>query len=308
MLPVVSGAPVVAYGSPSLWTFYTLEADTPGADVVFTFTAFSGQVRWTMRGGEAQERDDSGTAHTCPRRAAPQPAVFITSDAKGPQRPSADTPPGLLCGSFDTAITSSTAGTGSAVVGRITILPGDPCYCAPPCLYYAGVGSAVDFSFYSLVSVEGSATTAVGLLDGVPQDGRLAAAASATAQQQQFQVTVVPFSSASATAPALTVTLTQYFGAITLAASWTAPGVAARPTMQNAQYTARVIAGTATLTILQSDAQYLSSCAVPTAPCTLVLSVISASSAAAAFTVLARTNKGAVLNDVSGGQARRQIA
>ena len=50
MLPIVSGAPVVAYGSPGIWSFYTLAATTRGADLAFTFSAFSGQVR-SKKGG-----------------------------------------------------------------------------------------------------------------------------------------------------------------------------------------------------------------------------------------------------------------
>ena len=153
---------------------------------------------------------------------------------------------------------SATSGTGSGVVGRVSITPGDPCYCAPPCSYYLGVDSTRDFFFYSLVGVEGSAKTAIVLLDGVPQDGALDASAGAAARTQFYNFSLVPSAAAAAAAsksPALTVSLTQYYGSTLLIASWVTPWTTAPPTAATAMYSARVVEGTATLAVPRTDSQ-----------------------------------------------------
>lgn len=48
VLPLVSGFPNVAYGIPNVWSFFTLNAVKPGADLAFSFTAFSGQVSFAV--------------------------------------------------------------------------------------------------------------------------------------------------------------------------------------------------------------------------------------------------------------------
>ena len=262
-----------------------------GSEVVFTLTALSGM-----------------------------PVIYVSSTSSGSTRPQEGA---AFCAAYDTAtaaVTSSTS-SGANVVGRITIRPGDACYCGnlPVCTYYVGVGSEFDFTYYTVLATENPISTASSgvssqptfLLDGLPQDGQLAARGAAA-----YLFEFIPAGTASSGSRAVvTLSLSQYFGAVTLYASFLPSGIspaaaAAAPVPGAANgfhYRAVTVGGSATISVPLTDPTYVRYCGSPgnaTSLCVLAVGVTSGPTSG--YALVARSgNKGTVLND--GNPALAQV-
>ena len=249
MTPTQSGSASVAGASPT-GSGTPSGAPSPsslparGSDVVFTLTSYSGL-----------------------------PAMYVTSAAvpNAPTKPSAASSPGGVCAFFDAAAIpaeASSASASSSSVGRVTIKPGDACFCAAPCTYYVGVGAATDATQYSIVVVEGSASAAINLLDGMPQDGSASPGVSGgllTPPSGLFDFEFVPASSlalAGPVDPVATITLDLLSGSgATLYAIFESPGVAhAAASPAYFHYKSVSVGGSDTITVLRTDPAFVSFC------------------------------------------------
>lgn len=256
-----------------------------GTEVVFTLTALSGM-----------------------------PVIYVSSSSSGSTRPQEGA---SFCASYDTATTAGT-NSGGSVVGRIVIRPGDPCYCGglAVCSYFVGVGSEFDFTYYTVLASENAlsapaiaanasvarplaSTPITYLLDGLPQD--------ATVNARGSQTYLFEFVPASASAPGsravATLSLAQYWGSVTLFASFVAGGFAGIPAgvapgPAGFHYRATTVGGAATISISLTEPTYLAFCGSPgnaTRVCVMAITIVA--SPASGYELTARTNRGLVLND-----------
>ena len=358
-LPLANGYPLILDGQPNVYTFFTFNASagqallpsvsaTPSGTGSSTGTpsptgsaSFNATANQTSASG-------SGSASTSPSRspfptvsplgsASPRPAagseimftitalagmpvMYVSSSVGGSTRPQEGA---TYCAMYDTA-TAGTGTTSGNVVGRIIIRPDSPCYCGtlPTCMYYVGVGSEFDFTYFTLLASENplvpaasaanaTATRTLGntqltyLLDGMPQDATIAARGA-----QTYLFEFVPATSMSPGSRSLaTLSLSQFYGSVTLYASFIPGGTAGiaaapAPSAGGFQYRAVAVGGSATLTIGLNDRNFVAACGggggagnatSSTQVCVMALTVVA--SPASGYELMVRTNRGLVLND-----------
>jgi hypothetical protein len=244
-----SGVTVLSTGQPGVYSFFTFTAASNASEVSVSLTSLAGT-----------------------------PGVFVSNVASS-QKPTGDT-----AASYCTGFDSASAANGAT--GRLVIRPSDACVCKPataggPCTYYIGVGASSDFSQWSLVASENNGASL--LLDGVPQDAKVAVNTGvAGADTQYFDFSFVPAAVSAASASAATISLTQYTGpGVTLYARFYRAGNDAPPGPGVFDLIARPVDGTSTITIAKNDPMFLMACSGPAsqAPCRIRMAVVASGAA-----------------------------